>query len=143
MGWIFLFRVHALIRDSPAYAGNTVPRAVKEILDQDHPPACAGNTPSSKMSSYAYCTSLLEPPKYLLKYDIYCHTFLLYYSVWHNFLQKIAIKQEAHRILYFMAISFFFIFSPLSPVLSPLRTVPLPLPRSPPESHLLPEARRC
>ena len=37
MGWIFLFRVHALIRDSPAYAGNTVPRAVKEILDQDHP----------------------------------------------------------------------------------------------------------
>lgn len=33
MGWIFLFRVHALIRDSPAYAGNTVPRAVKEILD--------------------------------------------------------------------------------------------------------------
>lgn len=64
MGWIFLFRVHALIRDSPAYAGNTVPRAVKEILDQDHPPACAGNTPSSKMSSYAYCTSLLEPPKY-------------------------------------------------------------------------------
>lgn len=42
MGWIFLFRVHALIRDSPAYAGNTVPRAVKEILDQDHPPLARG-----------------------------------------------------------------------------------------------------